>query len=74
MSIEDGDDLPPDPWVADHPTGMLDRAKQLRLALVDLPNLSAVFAAISALSDEECRMIALELAMDAWFERTYRDG
>ena len=67
------DELPRDPWGGDdeHPSGILDRARTIRLALLDLPDLSAVFAAISALSDEECRLIALEAAMDSWFVRHY---
>jgi hypothetical protein len=69
------DELPRDPFAdPEHPAGALDRARTLRFALLDLPNLSAVFEAVGALSNDECRMVCLELAMDSWFERNYRGG
>lgn len=53
-----------------HPyISMLDRAHTVRLALLDMPDVAAVCAALSALTGEECRMLVLELAMDAWWER-----
>ena len=54
---DDEHDPPRDPFVDhEHATGMLDRARERRLALLDLPDLSAVFVAVSALSDEECTL------------------
>ncbi len=72
---DDEHDQPADPFADDdHPSGALDRARTLRLALLDLPDLSAVFAAVSALSDDECRMVCLELAMDSWDQRHNAGG
>lgn len=67
------DASPADPFVDDaHPSAMLDRARTLRLALLELEDLSAVFAAVEALSDDEVRMIVLELGFDAWWQRQDR--
>ena len=64
-------DLPADPFVDDsHPfSAPLDRARLLRWAVTSGQELSAVFEAVGALSDGETRMIVLELALDAWWDR-----
>ncbi len=73
----DGEELPvADPWV--DPTqphaSTLDAARQLRMALLDCPDLPALLNAVGALSDDKCAVIVLELALDACWTRTLGGG
>jgi hypothetical protein len=63
--------LPPDPFGDESRpySAMLDRARQLRLALLDMPNVASVFAAVAALDEDEVRLVLIELALDAWWQR-----
>jgi hypothetical protein len=65
-----------DPWVdPERPhSSKLDGARQLRMALLDQPDLSALFNAVGALSAEECALIVLELAFDGWCTRRLEGG
>lgn len=56
MSNENDDELPLDPWAdPEHPyAGMLDRAKATRMALLDMPDLGALFRAFAALTKPRC--------------------
>jgi hypothetical protein len=69
--VSDDHDLPADPFEDDsHPYGgMLDQPRVLRFEVCDAPDLAAVFEAVGELSDDECRMVVLELALCAWWER-----
>ncbi len=70
------DELPRDPWGDDeHPySGMLDRARMLRLAIEDSPDLAALYATLGALADEELRMVAFELGIDRLWDRRSPGG
>ncbi len=70
------DELPRDPFVDDeHPySGMLDRARMLRLAIEDAPDLEALYATLGALSHEECRWVVFELGFAALWERRHPGG
>ncbi len=46
-------------------SAMLDQARQLRVALTDLPDVQSVLNAVGALSSEERDLLVLELALDA---------
>ncbi|MCW3063327.1 MAG: hypothetical protein JWN32_499 [Solirubrobacterales bacterium] len=73
----DAEELPvADPFVdpAAPYAAMLDAARQLRMALVDQPDLPAVVNATRALSADENALIVLELAFESWYERTRGGG
>lgn len=73
----DEEELPvADPWV-DHErpySASLDVARQLRMALLDQPDLPGVLNAVGALSSDELALIVLEMAVDAWWTRTLEGG
>jgi hypothetical protein len=73
----EADDLPVgDPWVdpARPHSAALDSARQLRMALLDQPDLPSLVNAVGALSAHECAVIVLELALDAWWTRRLAGG
>jgi hypothetical protein len=41
----------------------------LRLAIETAPDVPAMLAAVAALSDDECRLVCLELGLDALWRR-----
>jgi hypothetical protein len=51
----------------------LEHARQLRMALLDQPDLQGVLNAVGALTADECAVIVIELAFDAWWARTHGD-
>ena len=59
--MRDGHDGPDDPFAdPSRPySTTLDHARMLRVAVCDAPDLAAVFEAVGALSDDECRMVVL---------------
>jgi hypothetical protein len=74
---DDAEELPvADPWVesARPYSSALDNARQLRLALLDQPDMAALVNAHSALTADECAAIVLELAVDELMRRHGHSG
>jgi hypothetical protein len=69
LPVEDPFVDPAAPYAA-----MLDAGRQLRLALLDQPDLPALLNALGALTADENALVVLEYALDAFWARRLEGG